>query len=498
MALAAIRGHSLAARGLARHWSYASHLGQLRMRGMGAARGNSSSSEHVAADATAEPGGEQPAADMKQRQFTPRQLYEAALERSSNGKAKALQGAGASLALGGAGILLWQHWAVLASWNLLGCGLMAAGAAAAQSAAGVAGKLSSGKVETKFKLTLLNDSERWKSDDKALVKLLGGEAWPATELAKADAEEKKKEKGAITKALQEHTSGLKVALESGETVKSIQARLRPRTFVFDFSSGGASGVPQPGAMKKRLEELRDTVTFILHSASEFDEVVIRINSPGGGVADYGLAAAQLLRLRRRGLKVTACVDKVAASGGYMMACTANTIVATPFSFVGSIGVLAQLPNFSKLLQRNDVDFLQFTGGRWKRTVDPFTAPSAEGLAKMKQDVERIHDAFKGHVQGQREGLDIEEVATGEVFLGLEAKDRGLVDLLATSDEVLAERMAMSDVIEVSLALKKKGLRDLLEGKVESAEGFISELWERVSLSGGQGAVKLESIDPKLR
>lgn len=465
---------------------------------MASASGNSSSSEHVAADATAEPGGEQPAAEMRQRQFTPRQLYEAALERSSTGKAKALQGAGASLALGGAGILLWQHWAVLASWNLLGCGLMAAGAAVAQSATGVAGKLSSGKVEAKFKLTLLNDSERWKSDDKALVKLLGGEAWPATELAKADAEEKKKEKGAITKALQEHTSGLKVALESGEAVKSIQARLRPRTFVFDFSSGGAAGVPQPGAMKKHLEELRDTVTFLLHSASEFDEVVIRINSPGGGVADYGLAAAQLLRLRRRGLKVTACVDKVAASGGYMMACTANTIVATPFSFVGSIGVLAQLPNFSKLLQRNDVDFLQFTGGRWKRTVDPFTAPSEEGLAKMKQDVERIHDAFKGHVQGQREGLDIEEVATGEVFLGLEAKDRGLVDHLATSDEVLAERMAVSDVIEVSLAPKKKGLRELLEGKVESAEGFMSELWERVSLSGGRGAVKLESIDPKLR
>jgi len=225
-------------------------------------------------------------------------------------------------------------------------------------------------------------------------------------------------------------------------------------------------------MKKRLEDLRDTVTFILHSSTPFDEVVLRLHSPGGGVSDYGLAAAQLLRFRRQGLKLTACVDKVAASGGYMMACTANEIVAAPFAFVGSIGVIAQLPNFSKLLQRNDIDFLQFTGGRWKRTVDPFSPPTEEGIAKMKEDISRIHDAFKEHVAGQREGLDIEEVATGEVFLGLEAKDRGLVDSLGTSDEVLAERMKMSDVVEISFAPKKRGLRDLLEGKVEAAESLF--------------------------
>eukprot|EP00931_Biecheleriopsis_adriatica_P092934 TRINITY_DN66694_c0_g1_i1.p1 TRINITY_DN66694_c0_g1~~TRINITY_DN66694_c0_g1_i1.p1 ORF type:complete len:488 (+),score=119.79 TRINITY_DN66694_c0_g1_i1:44-1507(+) len=459
-------------------------------------RGMASSGESSEAPA-AEQAAKAEDTPEKTTSFTPRELYKAALERSADGKTKVMQGAGASLALGGAGILLWQHWAVLASWNLLGGGLMAAGAALAQASSKMAGKLPSEKPEAKFKLTLLNDPERWRADSKALGQLLGAEGFPGAELKKAGQAEKKKEMGLLKEALQEQSTAVKKALEAGETVEIIQARLRPRTFVFDFQSGGTSGVPKPGSMKKLLEELRDTVTFILHCSTPYDEVVVRINSPGGGVADYGLAAAQLLRLRREGLKLTACVDKVAASGGYMMACVANTIVATPFSFVGSIGVLAQLPNFSKLLQRNDVDFLQFTGGRWKRTVDPFASPTEEGLTKMQEDVERIHDAFKGHVVGQRQGLDIEEVATGEVFLGLEAKDRGLVDALATSDEVLAERMKVSDVVEVSLAPKKKGIRDLLEGKVEAAEGMMADLWQRLTVSGG-GAVALESRDPKIQ
>eukprot|EP00933_Yihiella_yeosuensis_P041838 TRINITY_DN36242_c0_g1_i2.p1 TRINITY_DN36242_c0_g1~~TRINITY_DN36242_c0_g1_i2.p1 ORF type:complete len:486 (-),score=122.72 TRINITY_DN36242_c0_g1_i2:65-1471(-) len=437
-------------------------------------------------------------ADKFEKPLTQRELYKAAVANASSNKQKGLQGAGGVLALGGAGVLVWQHWAAVASWNTLGGGLMLAGVAIAQAAGGSSrlGRASGDKSESKFKLTLLNDTERWKADNEALQKLVGGDAWPAaSELVKADADEKKKEQSRVTKALKEHETSVQNALKAGETAVSIQARLRPRTFVFNFDAGGR-GLPSSGGMKKRLEELRDTVTFILQIATPHDEVVLRLYSPGGPVADYGLAAAQLVRFRRSDIKLTACVDKVAASGGYMMACTASDIVAAPFSMVGSIGVLAQMPNFAKLLQRNDIDFLQFTGGRWKRTVDPLTPPTEEGKAKMKEDVARIHEAFKSHVAGQRGTLDIEEVATGEVFLGLEAKDRGLVDRVATSDEVLAEKMKVSDVVEITLAPKKKGVKELLEGKVESAEGFLSSLWHSV-VSSNRSAVALESRDPKI-
>ncbi|CAE7946690.1 sohB [Symbiodinium sp. KB8] len=312
-------------------------------------------------------------------------------------------------------------------------------------------------------------------------------------LAAAQAE--KKEQQLLKEAVKKQSEDVKEALKAGEDAAAIQARLRPRTFVFDFSSGSLdAGVPGSKNMKKRLEDFQDAVSFILHCATEHDEAVVRITSPGGAVIDYGFASAQLMRLRQRGLKLTACVDKVAASGGYMMACTADTIVATPFSLVGSIGVLAALPNFNKVLRRYEVDWLQFTGGRYKRTVDPLSEPTEEGIEKMKQEINTIHDAFKGMVLQQRTHLDMDEVATGEAFLGAEGKERGLVDRLATSDEVLEERMEVSDVIEVSLAEKKRGLRELLEGKMEAAESLVTDCWERATSLGRRGAVELK--DPQ--
>eukprot|EP00913_Durusdinium_trenchii_P034923 g32668.t1 len=217
------------------------------------------------------------------------------------------------------------------------------------------------------------------------------------------------------------------------------------------------------------QDLREIISFILHSAnSPHDQAVVRIASPGGMVADYGLAAAQLLRLRSKGLKLTACVDKVAASGGYMQ-----------------LGLLLMAtPNFSKILKRNDIDFIQLTAGKWKRTVGPFS-----------EDIRIVHEAFKGLVQEQRGGLNVDEVATGEVFLGAEAKSRGLVDRLATSDEVLDEFMGVSDVIQVSVAAKKKGVRELLEGRLEAAEVACGAFWQRLT---GSGSVVLESSDPQIQ
>ncbi|CAJ1387322.1 unnamed protein product [Effrenium voratum] len=436
---------------------------------------------------------QEPGSDKQEpRSFTPRELHQASVEAGGTID-KARQGAGAALALGGAGVLVWHHWAAVASFNCLGGGLIALGAALARPP-----QRPRKKQEARFKLTLLNNAERWKTDQQALRALVGEEV-PQV-LVKALQDEGKKEKQQLIEALQQRGKDLQESLKAGEAASSLQERLRPKTFVFDFQANMA-GVVRPDAMKKQLEELRDIVTFILHCSSPHDQAVVRLASPGGAVADYGLGAAQLLRLRHQGLKLTACVDKVAASGGYMrltslhprMACAADTVVATPFSLVGSIGVLTAMPNFSKVLKRNDIDFLQITSGKWKRTLDPLSEVTEEAKQKVQEDVRTVHDAFKGLVQEQRESLDVEQVATGEVFLGADAKSKGLVDRLATSDEVLEEFMKVSDVVEVSIATKKKGVRELLEGRMEAAEGAFVSFWRRIS----GGGVSLESQDPKL-
>ncbi|CAE7357190.1 sohB [Symbiodinium natans] len=451
------------------------------------------SEEPKAEESTEEPKAEEPTPDPAPkagRTFSQRELYQAG-RRINDNTGKVKQGLGATLALGGTGILVWHHWAAFASFNCLGAGLLALGAAIARTGTSRGEKAG----EAHFKLRLLNNSDRWKADAKALDTLLGTDTFQQKDLAKAAAEAEKKEQQLLKEAVKKQSEDVKEALKAGEGAAEIQARLRPRTFVFDFSTSSLdAGVPGGKSMKKRLQDFRDTISFILHCATEHDEAVVRITSPGGAVIDYGYASSQLMRLRQRGLKLTACVDMVAASGGYMMACTADTIVATPFSLVGSIGVLASLPNFNKVLRRYEVDWLQFTGGRYKRTVDPMSEPTEEGIEKMKQEINTVHDAFKGMVLKQRTHLDMDEVATGEAFLGSEGKERGLVDRLATSDEVLEERMEVSDVIEVSLTEKKRGLRELLEGKIEAAENLVVDCWERATGLGRRGAVELK--DPQ--
>jgi len=216
------------------------------------------------------------------------------------------------------------------------------------------------------------------------------------------------------------------------------------------------------------------VSFILAAASEHDEALLRLTSPGGGVATYGLAAAQLQRLRAAGVRLHVCVDTVAASGGYMMACVGNTITAAPFAMVGSIGVIAGVPNFHRILERNEVEFQQITAGKYKRTANILTPNTDEGLAKFREDVETIHEAFKGHVQKCRPQIDVDAVATGEVWLGASALDRGLVDSLGTSEDLIRlKALEGFTIVELSPAKKDKhGLARLLEGLGGGA--FISQ------------------------
>lgn len=204
----------------------------------------------------------------------------------------------------------------------------------------------------------------------------------------------------------------------------------PKTFVIRFD----------GDLKAhQVDNLREEVTAILQVATIHDEVVVVLESPGGAVTGYGLAASQLLRIRNAQIPLTVCVDEVAASGGYMMACVANKILAAPFAVVGSIGVVAGIPNLNRLLKKFDVDYKEYTAGEFKRTVSFLGEITPKGEQKFLEQLEQTHVLFKSFVSKFRPQIDISKVATGEYWYGETALGMGLVDELRTSDDYLLER-----------------------------------------------------------
>ncbi len=220
---------------------------------------------------------------------------------------------------------------------------------------------------------------------------------------------------------------------------------RPRLFVLDFD----------GDMQaSQVDQLREEISAILPVAGEEDAVLLRLESGGGVVHGYGLAASQLVRLKDAGIKLTVSVDKVAASGGYMMACVADQIIAAPFAILGSIGVVAQLPNFHKLLKKNDIDFEQHTAGEYKRTLTFFGENTDKAREKFQADIDDIHLLFKEFVATNRPMLSIDEVSTGEYWFGQRALEKNLADRLCTSDSFLLEHLEDSDLIEVRFRAKR--------------------------------------------
>ncbi|BES71575.1 protease SohB [Marinobacter nanhaiticus D15-8W] len=220
----------------------------------------------------------------------------------------------------------------------------------------------------------------------------------------------------------------------------------PRVFVLDFN----------GDIKASdTDSLRKSITAVLSVAEPGrDEVVVRLESGGGLVHAYGLAAAQLDRIRSKGVTLTACVDKVAASGGYMMACVADRIIASPFAVLGSIGVVAQLPNFHRLLKKNDVDFEVLTAGEHKRTLTVFGENTDKGREKFLEDLEDTHVLFKEYVTERRPSVDIQQVANGDIWFGRRALDVHLIDELKTSDEYLIEACDRAEVVTVNFRHKR--------------------------------------------
>jgi serine protease SohB len=255
----------------------------------------------------------------------------------------------------------------------------------------------------------------------------------------------------------------------GKKAAAAEEERRKRLYVLDFD----------GDMKaSACDNLREEISSVLPQVKEGDELLVRVESPGGMVHSYGLAASQLQRIRDAGVPLTIAVDKVAASGGYMMACVANRIVAAPFAVIGSIGVLAQLPNFHRLLKKHDIDFELFTAGEYKRTVTMFGENTEKGRGKFLQELEETHELFKDFVSSNRPALDIAKVATGEIWYGQKALEVGLVDELQTSDAFVQGRLEDWDVFEVKFVHKKNWQEKLglaAEGALEKA--FL-KIWQK--------------------
>lgn len=265
---------------------------------------------------------------------------------------------------------------------------------------------------------------------------------------------------ALQKAILKKDEQKKVAKEEKrrEKARAKDTESPRRTFVIDFKGDlRASAVPS----------LREEVSAILEVARSEDEVVVRLENHGGLVHEHGLAASQLARFRDHDVPLTVCVDKVAASGGYLMACVASRIYAAPFAILGSIGVLAQIPNFNRMLDSHGVDFEQISAGKYKRTVTMFGENTDADRAKLKEELEDVHTLFKSAVSRYRPDLDLDKVATGEHWYGTRAVDLGLADAIKTSDELLTELAVDRDLYHLSYKIKQPLQKRLLSG-IDSA------------------------------
>lgn len=306
------------------------------------------------------------------------------------------------------------------------------------------------------------DPATLKLDNKARSKREKEEAKAETKRAKAEAKDKAKGKAKEKAKPKDGSSqGANAAIPENKSLTDTRLddapSRRKRVYVLDFDGDVAA---------EEVSSLREEITTVLSIAEPCDEIILKLESPGGMVHAYGLAASQLQRIKDAKIPLTICVDKVAASGGYMMACLADKLVAAPFAIIGSIGVVVQLPNFHKILKKNEVDYEVISAGEYKRTLSTFGEITDKGRAKVQEDVENIHEIFKQWVKSHRPIVDVSRVATGETWVGMQAKERYLVDELNTSDDVLVRACKDADVFEVNYKFRQT-LQDKLGAAVEA-------------------------------
>ena len=243
----------------------------------------------------------------------------------------------------------------------------------------------------------------------------------------------------------------------------------PKTFVIDFKGSIDA---------HEVTSLREEISAVLAIATPNDEVLVNVESGGGMVHGYGLASSQLDRIRQAEIPLSICIDKVAASGGYMMACVANKVYSAPFAIVGSIGVVAQVPNFNKLLKKHDIDYEQHTAGNFKRTLTVFGENTDEGREKFQQELEETHVLFKAFIAKYRPELDLDKVATGEHWYGQQAIELGLVDEISTSDDVIMKLANNRSVFKVQYKIKKKLSDKIAHGASMSVGAIINQFAEK--------------------
>ncbi|MFT4925654.1 MAG: serine protease SohB [Phenylobacterium sp.] len=284
----------------------------------------------------------------------------------------------------------------------------------------------------------------------------------------AQVKEMLEEKVLTKEALKQRQKAQKKA-QKKEQKNADDAPQKPSLFVVEFEGSVDAN---------EVSSLREEISAILTIATSDDEVLLKIESGGGVVHGYGLAASQISRLKAANIPITVAIDKVAASGGYMMACVANNIICAPFAIVGSIGVVASLPNFNKLLKKNDIDYEQFTAGDYKRTVTVFGENDEKGRAKFNQELEETHTLFKTFVSENRPDLDIETVATGEHWFGTDAMKRGLVDELQTSDDYLMSKIDSHQLFGIKCVIKKSMAEKMGLSMSVAFDTVLGKWWQR--------------------
>nr|WP_314953527.1 protease SohB [uncultured Aggregatibacter sp.] len=303
------------------------------------------------------------------------------------------------------------------------------------------------KVHMHGELMITDLSKEFEENSKILSNFYLSEE----ELKEAEKAEKKAEKA--------KAKALKAQRKKGEDTESER---KPSLYVLHFK--GDISASETAA-------LREEISAIVQVAKPNDEVLLCLESPGGVVHGYGLAASQLMRLKQHNIKLTVAVDKVAASGGYMMACVADKIVSAPFAIIGSIGVVAQIPNIHRLLKKHDVDVDVMTAGEYKRTVTMLGENTEKGKQKFQQELEETHQLFKQFVSQNRPHLDVEQVATGEHWFGQQALNLNLVDEIMTSDDLLLQAMKEKQLIGVKYVVKKSLLQKVGKQAEESVDNI---------------------------
>ncbi|WP_111978489.1 protease SohB [Algibacillus agarilyticus] len=333
----------------------------------------------------------------------------------------------------------------------------------------VAANTMKGKAGKKGELVITNLTEHFADIKRSIQdELLSKEQLKALE--KQEKEEAKEQAKADKKAAKLAAKEAKNKKSDTEQAEQTESSEPKKLFVVDFK----------GSMDAHeAENLREEVTAILAIVEKGDEVLVRLESPGGVVHGYGFASSQLARIRQREIPLTIAVDKVAASGGYMMACVANKIVSAPFAIIGSIGVIAQIPNFHRLLKNNNVDFEQVTAGEFKRTMTMFGENTDAGREKFKQELEETHTLFKTHISQYRPALDIEKVATGEHWYGTQALDLGLIDSVETSDDYLLAQNEDKNIYQVKYSQKKSLSEKLPFGAANLFDALFVKAWQRL-------------------